>query len=82
MHLEIHVFQLNEEGAADDDEAEDNVSTYKDWLLPAQEFHNLWDSLVYGDDIKARLLQYASTVSSTISFCIRYAACLSSVYPR
>ena len=65
MHLEIHVFQLSEEGAADDDEPEDDVSTYRDWLLPAQEFHNLWDSLVYEDDIKARLLQYASTVSLT-----------------
>jgi len=81
VHFEIHVFQLNEEGAADDDEAEDDVSTYRDWLLPAQEFHNLWDSLVYGDGIKARLLQYASTVSSTFSFCIIYAASLSNVYP-
>ena len=62
VHLEIHVFQLSEEGAADDDEPEDSVSTYRDWLLPAQEFHNLWDSLVYEDDTKSRLLQYASTV--------------------
>ena len=65
VHLEIHVFQLSEEGAADDDEPEDDVSTYRDWLLPAQEFHKLWDSLVYEDDIKARLLQYAATVSLT-----------------
>ena len=63
VHLEIHVFQLNDEGAADDDEPEDDVSTYRDWPLPHQDFHNLWDSLVYEDDIKARLLQYASTVS-------------------
>lgn len=63
VHLEIHVFQLSEEGAADDDEMEDDVSTYRDWQLPAQEFHNLWDSLIYEGDIKARLLQYASTVS-------------------
>ena len=62
VHLKIHVFQLSEEGAADDDETEDSVSTYRDWLLPAREFHNLWDSLVYEDDIKSRLLQYASTV--------------------
>ena len=63
VHLEIHVFQLSEEGAADDGEMEDDVSTYRDWQLPAQEFHNLWDSLIYEGDIKARLLQYASTVS-------------------
>lgn len=62
VHLNVHVFQLSEEGAADDDETEDNVSIYREWLLPAREFHNLWDSLLYEEDIKARLLQYASTV--------------------
>ena len=33
VQLEIHVFQLSEEGPADDDEPEDDVSTYRDWLL-------------------------------------------------
>ena len=63
VQLEIHVFQLSEEGPADDDEPEDDVSTYRDWLLPALEFHSLWDSLIYEGDIKSRLLQYATTVS-------------------
>ena len=63
VQLEIHVFQLSEEGPADDDEPEDDVSTYRDWLLPALDFHSLWDSLIYEGDIKSRLLQYASTVS-------------------
>ena len=62
VHLNVHVFQLNEEGAADDDETEDNVSIYREWLLPSREFHNLWESLLYEEDIKARLLHYASTV--------------------
>ncbi|CAK0750807.1 hypothetical protein CVIRNUC_002019 [Coccomyxa viridis] len=61
VQLEIHVFQLSEEGPADDDEPEDDVSTYRDWLLPALDFHSLWDSLIYEGDIKSRLLQYAST---------------------
>jgi hypothetical protein len=63
VHLNIHVFQLSEEGATDDDETDDSVSIYREWLLPAREFHNLWDSLLYEEDIKARLLHYASTVS-------------------
>ena len=46
VQLEIHVFQLSEEGPADDDEPEDDVSTYRDWLLPALEFHGLWESLI------------------------------------
>lgn len=62
----MHVFQLNEEGAADDDETEDNVSIYREWLLPSREFHNLWESLLYEEDIKARLLHYASTVRPSV----------------
>ncbi|EIE24011.1 AAA-domain-containing protein [Coccomyxa subellipsoidea C-169] len=61
VHLNVHVFQLSEEGPADDDETEDNVSVYREWMLPAREFHNLWDSLLYEEDIKGRLLHYAST---------------------
>lgn len=71
MHLNVHVFQLSEEGAADDDETEESVSIYREWMLPAREFHNLWDSLLYEGDIKARLLHYASTVRQS---CPKYFA--------
>lgn len=81
VHLEIHVFQLSDEGTADDDEPEDDVSTYRDWLLPAQEFHNLWDSLIYDGDIKSRLLQYASTVVHAHPFLIAGADCAYNLVP-
>ncbi len=64
VHPVVHVFQLSEEGAADDDATEDAVSVYREWMLPAREFHNLWDSLLYEEDIKSRLLRYATTVST------------------
>lgn len=57
----IHIYQLDEDGAADDDEGEDGVPTYKEWQLPAREFDNLWESLVYDTSIKHRLLRYATT---------------------
>lgn len=69
VHLNVHVFQLSEEGPADDDETEDNVSVYREWMLPAREFHNLWDSLLYEEDIKSRLLHYASTVRLALLRC-------------
>ena len=41
------------------------MSIYREWMLPAREFHNLWDSLLYEEDIKSRLLHYAITVSAS-----------------
>ena len=63
VHLVVHVFQLSEEGAADDgDGTEEAGSIYREWMLPAREFHSMWDALLYEDDIKSRLLRYATTV--------------------
>jgi hypothetical protein len=32
----VHVYQLSEEGAADDDEGEDGVPSYREWILPCR----------------------------------------------
>eukprot|EP00884_Botryococcus_braunii_P000790 jgi/Botrbrau1/10711/Bobra.357_1s0013.1 len=61
VQLQVSVFQLCEDGGLEDDEVEESVSAYKQWQLPAREFHTLWDSLVYESDVKQRLLQYADT---------------------
>ena len=57
----IHVYQLSEEGAADADDGNDGVSSYREYELPARDFHGLWESLIYDGDIKPRLMAYAST---------------------
>jgi hypothetical protein len=51
--------QLSEELAAEDDEGEDSVPSYRDWLLPCREFHGLWEALCYDANVKGRLLAYA-----------------------
>ncbi|ACO63793.1 predicted protein [Micromonas commoda] len=40
-------------------DGEDDIATYKEWVLPSRDFHGLWESLVYGDDVKLRLTKYA-----------------------
>lgn len=46
------------QGAADDDETgPDGVPSFKEWELPAREFHGQWESLHYDIDIKSRLLR-------------------------
>lgn len=40
------MFVLDSEGAADDDEGEDGTPAYREWVLPAAEFHGSWETLV------------------------------------
>uniref|UniRef100_A0A2C9JZN1 Pachytene checkpoint protein 2 homolog n=1 Tax=Biomphalaria glabrata TaxID=6526 RepID=A0A2C9JZN1_BIOGL len=59
--LFVHIFQLNTDGAGTEELDEENLSAASHWLLPSFDFHGLWDTLVYDDVIKSRLLNYAST---------------------
>jgi hypothetical protein len=57
----LRPLQLNEEGAEDDDEGEEGVPSYRDWVLPNRDFHGMWDCLYYDTHIKKRLLNYAAS---------------------
>ncbi|EDO30919.1 predicted protein [Nematostella vectensis] len=58
--LAIHVFQLHDDGPASE-ELEDEITAANHWLLPAAEFEGIWDSLVFDTDVKAQLINYATT---------------------
>ncbi len=60
--LIVNAYQLNQEGGAEemaDDESE--TAACKQWILPSSDFHGMWDTLIFDDDIKTNLLQYAET---------------------
>ncbi|KAJ8290716.1 hypothetical protein GJAV_G00016660 [Gymnothorax javanicus] len=60
--LSVHIFSLNDEGPSILNlEEEEDLSAANHWLLPAAEFHGIWESLVYEDGIKTQLLDYVST---------------------
>ncbi|WVQ80888.1 hypothetical protein IAT38_002995 [Cryptococcus sp. DSM 104549] len=71
--IQVHVYKSSldtmlEEFTADldgDDENEEKVSAASVRSLPSLELDGVWDTLVYSDDIKARLLNY---IYSTILF--------------
>ncbi|XP_077455436.1 pachytene checkpoint protein 2 homolog isoform X1 [Stigmatopora argus] len=58
----VHIYTLNEDGPStlclEDDE---ELSAANHWLLPAANFHGLWDSLVYDSGVKTQLLDYVTT---------------------
>ncbi|KAL3903670.1 MAG: hypothetical protein SGPRY_011583 [Prymnesium sp.] len=59
----IHIHQLYEEDAAEEtaDESEESSVAFCMWTLPALEFDGLWESLLYEEDVKPKLLRYVST---------------------
>ncbi|KAK3579945.1 hypothetical protein CHS0354_020842 [Potamilus streckersoni] len=59
--LQYHIFQLQEEGHGVEELEEEDLAAASHWILPSKEFDGLWDSLVFDDDIKSKLLNYATT---------------------
>uniref|UniRef100_A0A674AQ61 Pachytene checkpoint protein 2 homolog n=1 Tax=Salmo trutta TaxID=8032 RepID=A0A674AQ61_SALTR len=45
--LSIHIFTLNDDGPSTLNLEEEELSAANHWLLPAAEFHGIWESLVY-----------------------------------
>ncbi|CAM4704974.1 unnamed protein product [Leuciscus chuanchicus] len=61
-NLCIHVFPLNDDSPSTLTlEEEEELSAANHWLLPAAEFHGIWESLIYEEGIKTQLLDYVST---------------------
>ncbi|CAI5461349.1 unnamed protein product [Closterium sp. Yama58-4] len=61
VDLQISIFKLCRGGAVEDTEQEQEVASFESWNLPSEDFHGLWESLVYDSGIKNRLLRYAAS---------------------
>ncbi|NXV78338.1 PCH2 protein, partial [Atlantisia rogersi] len=61
--LSLHIFHLNEEGPSSENLEEENedIIAANHWVLPAAEFHGLWESLIYDAEVKSHLLDYVTT---------------------
>ncbi|XP_036135243.1 pachytene checkpoint protein 2 homolog isoform X1 [Molossus molossus] len=61
--IALHIFHLNEDGPTSEnlEEETENIIAANHWVLPAAEFHGLWDSLVYDVEVKSHLLDYVMT---------------------
>ncbi|XP_077982391.1 pachytene checkpoint protein 2 homolog [Glandiceps talaboti] len=58
----LHVFQLQGEGsAAEEIDDDDDISAANHWVLPSEDFHGLWENLIFDSNVKGELLQYAET---------------------
>ncbi|PNW87301.1 hypothetical protein CHLRE_02g117150v5 [Chlamydomonas reinhardtii] len=57
----IFVYQLSDEGPAEDDEGEEGVPSYRELLLPALDLAGQWEALQFDSSIQQRLLSYATS---------------------
>ncbi|XP_063054936.1 pachytene checkpoint protein 2 homolog isoform X2 [Engraulis encrasicolus] len=61
-NLTVYVYSLSEdEPSMLALEEGQELSAASSWLLPAAEFHGIWESLVYDGEVKTQLLDYVST---------------------
>uniref|UniRef100_A0A667ZXQ1 Pachytene checkpoint protein 2 homolog n=1 Tax=Myripristis murdjan TaxID=586833 RepID=A0A667ZXQ1_9TELE len=60
--VSIHIFTLSDDCPSMLSlEEDEELSAANHWLLPATEFHGIWESLVYESAVKTQLLDYVST---------------------
>ncbi|KAL6064592.1 Pachytene checkpoint protein 2 [Balamuthia mandrillaris] len=64
--VRFHLFHLQDGGNEAEDvdnhgAHEDATSRYQQWILPCRDFDRMWESLVFDDGIKGRLLSYIET---------------------
>lgn len=58
---EIYVYRLNEDGAVEEHDEEEEVTSALQWVLPTAEFDGLWETLIYDTGVKQNLLDFAAT---------------------
>ncbi|KAI5709675.1 hypothetical protein M8J76_013142 [Diaphorina citri] len=65
--VEIYIYYLDPNGVQSEDvdngsgEPSDTTCSSNHYVLPSEEFHGLWESLVFDNNIKEMLLKYAET---------------------
>ncbi|XP_055942656.1 pachytene checkpoint protein 2 homolog [Argiope bruennichi] len=58
--VRYYVYSFNST-APEIEESEDEQQISTQWILPTQEFQNLWDSLIYDSNVKDELINYVGT---------------------
>lgn len=61
----LYVYRINENGplieTLESDDANEPTPGALHWILPARDFHGLWESLYYDEPVKQKLIRFAET---------------------
>lgn len=61
-NLKLHVFQLQEDGPGMEELDDEDLAAASHWLLPSSDFDGLWESLVFDEEIKARVCEFCCAI--------------------
>ena len=56
--LHIHIYQLQEDGPAQEEMDDESMAAANHWLLPSADFQGMWESLIFDGDIKSQVAIY------------------------
>lgn len=61
--LRMFTYLLNDETSEEEtiQQDGDEIQVANHWLLPTRDFHGMWESLIYEDDLKHDLLSFMQT---------------------
>lgn len=57
----ICVYRLHTDGAVEEHDPEEEVTSALQWVLPSQELDGLWETLIYETQVKQNLLDFVTT---------------------
>lgn len=61
-NIQIHTYQLQDDGPGTEELDDEDLAAANHWLLPSTDFHGMWDSLVFDDDIKGNVITFFGLV--------------------
>ena len=56
--LQIHVFQLHDDGPSAEELDDEELAAANHWILPSSDFAGMWESLIFDRDIKAQVSEW------------------------
>ena len=66
FQLEVHVFHLQQDGAAQEELDDEDLAAANHWILPSADFDHLWESLIFDANIKKQVRVASSHCDSVI----------------
>ena len=68
--LEVHVYQLQDDGPAQEELDDEDLAAASHWLLPATDFKGLWESLIFDSAIKQQVVIKLNSCSLVTSYSV------------
>ena len=60
--LRYHIYQLHQGGPETEELEEEDLAAANHWILPSKDFDGVWESLIFDENIKEKVIQVVSAI--------------------